>query len=73
MCLITSWYQRAEECGVSLPNITDAIDTSLSVEKQWDSAMSLWTQLHNAWAMEADHRGFNVAFSTTTLGKHSIL
>ena len=62
---------QAKECGVSLPNIniTDAIDTNLPEEEQWDSANSLWTQLRDAWVVEADRRGVNLPTSTPILGE----
>ena len=67
ICLVKIWKQQAQECNISLPNLTTTIDTSLPDGEQWEIAVRLWTALREAWAIEASRRGINVA-STPELG-----
>ena len=69
-CLITEWRQQAADCNFHLPAMVPAVvDSSLSIDEQWASAVNQWRTLSDAWSREAARRG--VASSRAVLqGTH---
>ena len=67
-CLVSIWRAQVEDCGVDLPDMTTVIDKTRPEAEQWDMAVSLWTQLRDAWSAEAVTRGVKVASPTPTQG-----